>query len=357
MKKLAFNGRPFIHFEMRGFPRHTMELIKHIHRQNPQITILICSNTKLAQEYKAELSFCEFHEKNCPKILWEMFFLPLLLCRQQVDLFHSTINWFPPYIKLGNWQEVVTIHDDITHHHYLEAASHPRYWWSLFQYYMVLIKLHFVKKVITVSETSKANICRSLFLSQDKVKVIFNGFNHSQTHLPVDKKRENFLYVGGFERRKNIPFLINEFAAFYQQNPSKEKLILAGKITEEVKKLTTGYECFVLKDTPHDHELKELYQSAKAVILPSLDEGFGLQIVESFAQGTPVIASAIPAYQEIGKQFADYFSPFKNGDLINALVNFKNRNSNLTDSNELQKYSRIYSWESMAVQTLDYYSL
>lgn len=354
MKKIAFNGRPFTTYEMRGFPRHTLELIKNIHQQNPQITILICSNKSIAPEFKAALSFCQFHESSCPKILWEIFFLPLLLCRQKVDLFHSTINWYPPYLKLGTWQEVVTIHDDITHHHYLEAASHPRYWWSLFQYYLVLIKLHFVKKVITVSETSKENIARSLFLPTEKIRVIYNGLNAAQKATSTDQVRKHFLYVGGCDRRKNIPFLLNEFIAYYTQSDRKEKLIIAGDIPQSIANTISHQDSFILKHKPTDQELEVLYRNSKAVILPSLDEGFGLQILEAFAQGTPVVASDIPAYKEIGKKYASYFSPTKNGDLVNALSNFDQRKTNTL---ELQQYSTQFSWENMARQTLDYYAL
>lgn len=356
MKKIAFNGRPFIAYEMRGFPRHTQELILNIHKLRPDLKIVIYSNTKVAQEYKDQLNFCEFRESQTPKILWEIFILPFLLYRDRVDLFHSTINWFPPFVKLGSWQEVVTIHDDITHQHYLEASSNPKYWWSLFQYYLVLIKLHFVKKVITVSAISKENICRTLFLERENVKVIYNGYRAIEPQLSPTL-RENFLYVGGFDRRKNIPFLLNEFLSYSNYYKTNDKLILAGncsKLSLEEKKIIDSNDCFILKDSPSDQELTQLYRNAKAVILPSLDEGFGLQIIEAFAQGTPVLASHIPAYYEIGKKLAVYFSPFQSSSLCKILGNFDLIQINSAD---LQEYSKNFSWEVMAAQTLDYYSI
>jgi glycosyltransferase involved in cell wall biosynthesis len=55
--------------------------------------------------------------------------------------------------------------------------------------------------------------------------------------------------------------------------------------------------------------LRQLMAGARAVLMPSFAEGFGLPVMEALALGTPVIASDIAAHREVGRGLATYFSP------------------------------------------------
>jgi alpha-1,2-rhamnosyltransferase len=69
-----------------------------------------------------------------------------------------------------------------------------------------------------------------------------------------------------------------------------------------------------------DGELAHAYRHAKALVFPSLAEGFGLPIVESIASGTRVFVSDIPVHREVGGEACAYFDPHDSEQLARQLV-------------------------------------
>jgi glycosyltransferase involved in cell wall biosynthesis len=69
-----------------------------------------------------------------------------------------------------------------------------------------------------------------------------------------------------------------------------------------------------------DEDLKKLYREAFAHVVTSTMEGFGMTILESFAQATPVVLSDIPVFREVGGLAGSYFSP-KDADSLVARIN------------------------------------
>ena len=71
-----------------------------------------------------------------------------------------------------------------------------------------------------------------------------------------------------------------------------------------------------------DAELDHAYRHARALVFPSLAEGYGLPIVEALAAGLPVFASDIPVHREVGGSHCTYFDPHGPGDLAARLWEF-----------------------------------
>ncbi|HEX2172230.1 MAG TPA: glycosyltransferase family 1 protein, partial [Dehalococcoidia bacterium] len=108
---------------------------------------------------------------------------------------------------------------------------------------------------------------------------------------------DHLLYVGINKPHKNLPRLIEAYAASRVDMP----LILAGPIdprypeaaaTAERLGLADRVRCLGLVD---EALLADLYRRARCLVFPSLEEGFGLPVLEAMAAGVPVIASDIPA--------------------------------------------------------------
>ena len=168
-------------------------------------------------------------------------------------------------------------------------------------------------------------------------------------------------YVGGVDPRKRIPMLIKQFAAI-SQDYSELLLVIAGKeatnmdvpqarkIKAVIKKL--GLEKrIVLTGYVSDEELAYLYDKAEAFVLTSKYEGFGLQILEAYLAGCPVVAygnSSIPEVAgdaallvEEGQSLMPAVAKIIDGPILRKTLIEKGR---------LRASS--FTWESTARQTL-----
>jgi glycosyltransferase involved in cell wall biosynthesis len=129
----------------------------------------------------------------------------------------------------------------------------------------------------------------------------------SATAAPVDAAGGPFfLMVGTIEPRKNHITAIRAFAHYLRQRPgAPDLLVVAGSpgwlyqpVLDEIARL--GLEARVRRVGRVDAgRLQWLYRHARALLFPSLYEGFGIPVLEAFALGCPVIAAAIPSVIEV----------------------------------------------------------
>jgi glycosyltransferase involved in cell wall biosynthesis len=103
--------------------------------------------------------------------------------------------------------------------------------------------------------------------------------------------RKYVLHVGAHDMRKNVRTLI---AAWQAAFPTAD---VALAFTRAPDVLPPGA---IVVDAPADEQLAKLYRGALFVAVPSLDEGFGLPLLEALACGVPVVASHVAALPEVG---------------------------------------------------------
>src|SRR5262249_29661193 len=105
-----------------------------------------------------------------------------------------------------------------------------------------------------------------------------------------------------------------------------------------------------------DEDLESYYHNAKALILPSLMEGFGLPGLEAMQQGCLVLASSIPSFKEIYQSAAVYFDPLAvdslSATIREVLIEEKTFHSYIEEG---RKRVAFFSWKKMAEQTLKIY--
>jgi glycosyltransferase involved in cell wall biosynthesis len=105
------------------------------------------------------------------------------------------------------------------------------------------------------------------------------------------------LYLGTLEARKNIGMLLDAFAQLVRRTPSAPRLVLAGGATPDATEWLGRISQEPLKDHVEyvgyvaDRDRERLFAGARALVLPSLDEGFGLTALEAMSAGVPVLAS------------------------------------------------------------------
>ncbi|NLG83300.1 MAG: glycosyltransferase family 4 protein [Firmicutes bacterium] len=207
------------------------------------------------------------------------------------------------------------------------------------------------RRVITVSEAARTEICMVLDLAPEKVVVI--PVKPGVIFRPRDRRVARkilarryglggrfILYVGGYNPRKNVATLIWAFARIVRFLPARQRLVLlgtTGPATERLAALASalGIEREVVFPgfIPRRH-LPLFYTAADLFCYPSLYEGFGLPPLEAMACGTPVVASAIPSHREILGEAAVLVDPEDVTGLARTMLGL------LTDPERADEYAR-----------------
>jgi alpha-1,3-rhamnosyl/mannosyltransferase len=123
------------------------------------------------------------------------------------------------------------------------------------------------------------------------------------------------LFVGTLEPRKNVGVLLDAYERLTQRLPAVPELILAGGTTPEAAPWLERIRRPPLAGRVRHvgyvaHETRETwYAQARVLVLPSLDEGFGLPVLEAMSAGVPVVASNRGALPEVAGGAADLVEP------------------------------------------------
>ncbi len=128
-----------------------------------------------------------------------------------------------------------------------------------------------------------------------------------------DVSARPYLVVGTIEPRKNHSYLLDAFDLVWRRHP-RVRLCLAGaigwnceKTLERIRNHPRFGRSLLMFNDLSDAELQYCYRHAKALVFPSIIEGFGLPIVEALHLGLPVLAGDTPIHREVGHDFCRYF--------------------------------------------------
>jgi glycosyltransferase involved in cell wall biosynthesis len=286
--------------------------------------------------------------------------------RDKLDLLH--VPYFnAPFFYEGKF--IVTIHDlTILHHETGKATTLPIPIYKLKHYgYRLILKKAIEKSqaIITVSNYIKTDILNNYQVDSNKISVIYEGVEDSM--ISDDKRiRLNFnpyfLYVGNAYPHKNVDFMIDAFEKFISQPKIdyRIQLILIGPndyFYQNIKKRINNNlkDRILILHNISDEDLKNYYNHALALVLPSLSEGFGLPALEAMVLGCQVICSDIPIFHEIVSDYGIYFELNNVLSLVQKFNLFSNSNYKPKQINKkslLQKYS----FEKCAKETLALYN-
>ncbi len=219
------------------------------------------------------------------------------------------------------------------------------------------------KIIITPSQAVKNQLIDVYrFIDPSKINPIYEGVSYEliygRENFNLEKKYHDnfFIYVGNFYPHKNIERLLQ---AFRLAMPADYRLILIGPadyFANRVKQLIkqTQLENRVVVFHPQSTaDILFFYRRAKALIHPSLSEGFGLPVVEACYFKLPVIASSIPVFKEILEDDYIAFNPESVNAIAKAIIRFIQQPPKLN-------YERInakFSYKKMAIKTLELYQM
>lgn len=293
-----------------------------------------------------EVPLLDFAKNNCriipvpraaappvKNILWHQLTLPKLARELKLDVLHV-----PSYRRLVHrapCPTVGTIHDLAPFH------VKGKYDLARMFYGRVVVKslARAQKEIIAVSHCTARDIENFFGIPQSRLHVIHNGIDHDR-FFPGDPDTARawtaekhgitapyFLYVSRLEHPgKNHVRLIEAFVDFKKSTGSPWQLALGGGDwhgCEAIKSAAAASpyasDIRFLGFVP-DADLPNLYRAARAMVYPSLFEGFGLPPVEAMACGTPVISSTRGALEEVVADAALIIDPENVPDITRALT-------------------------------------
>jgi len=216
----------------------------------------------------------------------------------ELEAIHYPLTTAVP--RVSSIPTIITVHD-------LQHLVNPSYFSRAERVYRRLIYATSIRRataVIAISEHVKRTLVDLLDVPADRVTVSYSGLDHNELR-PVGLEREPFiLYPANRWPHKNHERLFEAFARVRRERPEL-RLVLTG----------AGHDSAL--DKPHvdvlghvpRERLIRLYQTASAVVFPSLYEGFGQPPLEAMACGCPVACSNAAALPEVCGDAAVYFNP------------------------------------------------
>jgi len=295
---------------------------------------------------------------------WKHFSLPKILDSESVDLFHDPAYQVP--LRRSRARYITTVHD-LSPFRFPESNTwkYNAYWT-----WMTRQAVRRSVRIITVSESVREEL-ESMFPDcRGRVDVVYEaaspdfkpGIVGPDLFQRLRLKSPYFLTMAKYEPRKNLARCLAAFRMFKQRVSTDAMMVVAGamgyktgRIVRTVEDLTeSGAVCFTgYLEQP---ELVDLIRGARAVLVPSLYEGFGLPVLEAMACGTPVACSDRGALVEIGGDAPLYFDPLDCTSMAAVMERFAG-DSDLTErmrSRGLDR-ARSFSWERTALETLAAY--
>jgi len=365
--RIGIDGRILMRYEMRGFARYTVELFRAMKEIGGRdIELLSFSPGPVVREFLEALDITPVVFPMRREILWEQVDLPRRLQQHRIDVFHVTTNRGLPYRRVCRY--VLTCHDVIDR--LPEYCDGENWRGALRKRYSDFISRRSADKYITVSEFSRQDICRFHGISGERVVVVGNAADaRFHQRWPLEKTAQvkkkyrlpdnYFLFLAGFDKRKNAATLVEAFAEVPRDLP---RLVLAGEhkwefaaVAKRIAELGLNHR-IVCPDALADDDLPGIYQGALALVHPSRYEGFGLQLVEAMASGIPVLASATTSVPEVLGGCGLLFDPEDPAAIARQMERLaRDPELRRTMAEKGRQRAREFSWQKAAEEVLGLY--
>lgn len=216
-------------------------------------------------------------------------------------------------------------------------------------------------KIITISEATKEDVVKYYRIPEEKITVIYVGFQDLSMYAgkapAVDAKmKPYFFFTGRVKPRKNVHAIVAAFISFKMRTLTDCKLVIAGhssgdylrSMREDLVKHGLQDDVFFVGYVPTEF-LCSYYQQALAFVFPSLNEGFGMPVVEAMNLGVPVITSNISSLPEAAGDAALLVNPHNTEDISRAMEQIYSDSklrTYLVEKGYVQ--AKKFSWEKMA---------
>jgi glycosyltransferase involved in cell wall biosynthesis len=302
---------------------------------------------------------------NNPKHWWNILKLSRI---KKFDIIHSNFAAPTPFISVTKKPIIFTCHG--LPQPWLEAEFKEKFLFTI-EKLAFHIGVRKATKVVSVSKYVQRMIASTYDVHS---QVIYHGMDPTlyqsvkadkaqyKMFLGINPKEKIILYVGKLHPYKDPITLVKSFGVIAEKQ-NKIRLILVGmgklrfQILKLAKKLQVSDKISIRSRLGSD-ELALLYRAADVFVLPSINEAFGMVILEAMASGTPCIVSNSGACPEIVQSCGLIFEQGNHQDLAEKILKVL-EDDNLAQTLALKGYERVrkvFSWEKAVAQYEKLYS-
>ena len=300
--------------------------------------------------------------------LWEQFSLPRAVNQLNLDMLHCTSNTAPILCKIPM---ILTLHDII----FLEPRDksnkslYQNMGW-LYRRFVVPRILKKCKRIITVSEFEYNNIISKLHIPEEKMVMIYNGYNEwfkpvediELIHQQYIEEPGYFFFLGNTDPKKNTERTLIAYSHYLEKSNVKRKLLMADLDRSflddiiERNHIENIKDYMVIPGYIKNADLPYVYNNAFAFLYTSLRESFGIPLLEAMACGTPVITSNTSSMPEIGGSEALMVNPQNADEITEKMLLLEEDNIIYQKQKEIGiRRAQQFSWKYTAEQLLTVY--
>jgi len=370
MKKILVDGFALSENNLVGVSNYTWQIIKQIANTDSKLSMDVAFLPPFNKEIEKAIKDLQTQGKLklsplSGKFLWTQVGLASKTFLKFPSVLFSTRHTLPiisnPFTKM-----VLTVHDvGFEKYHSKENVEKNKK--SLKR------ALRVADKIIAVSEYTKSRLVEVLKVDPEKIVVIHEGvdfkrYNDAKNDLKKIREvkskynlKNYILHVGTIQPRKNLK---TQFAAFAKFNLEASQLedidfVVAGSNGWNFEDILAEPEVLNIKDKVKfvgrvsDEDLPYLTAGAKLLSFVSLEEGFGLPMLNAFAAGVAVVTSNNSALKEIGQDVAVLVSPGNIDQISDAYRTvYFNEILQLDLSDKGIKKAMLFGWDKAAEKTI-----
>lgn len=321
--KIGIDAKRIFHNDT-GLGNYSRTLVRNLAAQYPIHTYYLFTPTISDHGYASEFLQSDKYEvitsSAWPNSIWRTFRIPRIVDRLGLDIYHGLSHELPLTALPKRTKSIVTFHDLIyeVYPDLFKRVDQKTYSTK----YRKSAKL--ADHIIAISQSTSKDLQRLYGISANAISVCYQSCN--EAYLLDDRPHyqgDYLLYVGSIIRRKG---LLQIAQALELLQPSERMMIKVvgsggeylGRVKDFIR--VSGLEdWFDFVGHVDNADLIDIYYHARALLLPSIYEGFGIPIIEALAVATPVITSETSSLPEAAGPGGLLVDP-KNPQLISQAI-------------------------------------
>lgn len=355
--KILFDHQIFSLQKYGGVSRYFCELIKNIPPEHEfDLSLFLSDNYYLKENYEffKKINIVNFKGKHLfHKKIFSInkYYSKRYISRNDFDIFHPTYydNYF---LKILKKPYTITVHDLI-----------------IFKFKDTFYKTHTGRlqienviknatRIISISENTKKDLIEIFNINPQKIDVIYHGYNKTIPVKNLKSYGKYILFVGRRDLYKNFILFAEAISELLRKEKDIQLVCVGPSLTKEESAFLTALGIIkqIIVTNVDDSSLNALYSNALVFVYPSLYEGFGMPILEAFANNCPVCLSNTSCFPEIAGCAAVYFDPYSRDSILDAIQKV------IYDTDHAKKIKEEgtkrlidFSWEKVGKETVSSY--